>query len=114
MAWEPISYDSSFATFICAEEWLVPMAVHSVCLALMAKKASRGRKLEILTGGDLAFVWLEMRVHKFIIVALELLGPMLAICLWLVLPWAVIKPIGMRSHIMVQWMLPGSVVLVET
>jgi hypothetical protein len=65
MAWEPISYDSSFATFICAEEWLVPMAVHSVCLALMAKKASRGRKLEILTGGDLAFVWLEMRVHKF-------------------------------------------------
>ena len=43
-----------------------------------------------------------------LVVALELL--------WLVgtavfsFPWAVVKPIGLWSNILVQWMIPGSVV----
>jgi hypothetical protein len=43
-----------------------------------------------------------------LVVALELLGLVLAIRL--VLPWAVIESIGMRGHIMVQWVLAGSIV----
>jgi hypothetical protein len=34
----------------------------------------------------------------------------LAIGFRLVLPWAVIESIGMRGHIVVQWVIPGSIV----
>ena len=133
MAWEAISWNSTIATFVSAEEGLVAVAVHCMSLTLMAKEASCRRELEILAGWDLALIWLEMGIHKFagtelvssemmtggkqiiiLIIALELFRPVLAVCLWLILPWAMVKSVGLGSHIVVQRMLSGSVVLVQT
>jgi len=119
VAWETISRNSSFATLMGAEEGLISMAVHCVCLTLMSEKACCGRELEILAGWELAFVWLKMRVHEFtdarklvskiwwdkgerrfiLIVALELLRSVLAICLCL--PWAMVESVSVGSDIVV-------------
>ena len=65
VAWEAISRNSSLTTFIGAEERFVAVSMHSMSFALMAEKASRGRKAEFLAGVDLTFVWLQVRIHKF-------------------------------------------------
>lgn len=83
--------------------------------------------MEILTRRDLASVWLEMGVHEFtmannfisfvtereskiciLVIALEFLRFVLAE--GLSFPWAVVKSIGLRRYILVQRMVPGSIV----
>jgi hypothetical protein len=46
--------------------------------------------LEFLAGWDLALVGLQMGVDEFVIVALELLGLVLAIGSRVLFPWAVV------------------------
>jgi hypothetical protein len=53
------------------------------------------------------------RKRIILVVALELLGPVLAIGFGLVLPWAVVKSIGLWSHIVVQIVSPGAIVLLN-
>jgi hypothetical protein len=128
VAGKAISGHTSLATFIGAEERFVAVSMHGVGFTLMAEEASSGREIEGLTSSDLAVIWLEVRIHEFtgthevvsmeawdrgmkmiiLIVALQLLGLVLAI--GLSFPWAVVKSIGSSGHIVVQWMIPGSVV----
>jgi hypothetical protein len=129
VAGKAIAQDTSLTTIIGAEEGLVAVSMHGVGLTLMSEETGRGREVEILTGNDLATVWLEMRVHEFtgtgdvvsmetgviregkwslLIVTLELLSLVLA--RRLSFPWAVVKSIGSSGYIMVQWMIPGSIV----
>jgi hypothetical protein len=65
VAWEAISGNSSLTAFIGAEEWFVAVSMHSMSFALMAEKASRGRKAEFLAGVNLTFVWLQVGIHEF-------------------------------------------------
>ena len=53
------------------------------------------------------------RKRIILVVALELLGPVLAIGFRLVLPWAVVKSIGLWGHIVVQIVSPGAIVLLN-
>ncbi len=52
----------------------------------------------------------EKRKRVVLVIALQLLWFMLAIGSWVLLPWAVVKSIGLWGHIVVQGMIPGSVV----
>lgn len=65
VAWEAISGNSSLAAIIGAKEGLVAVAMETVGLTLMAEKTRSGGELEILAGGDLALVWLQVRIHEF-------------------------------------------------
>jgi hypothetical protein len=65
VAGKAISKDTSLTAIIGAEEGLVAVSMHGVGLALMSEETGRGREMEVLTGKDLAAVWLEMRVHEF-------------------------------------------------
>jgi hypothetical protein len=110
VAWKAISGDSSLTSVIGAEEGLVAVSMHGMSFALMAEQASGGRETKLLAGIDLAFVWLQVGVHKFIVIALELLGLVGTVGLWVVLKWAVVQAIGLGSHIVIEWMFPGSIV----
>jgi len=65
VAWKAISGDSSLTSVIGAEEGLVAVSMHGMSFALMAEQASGGRETKLLAGIDLAFVWLQVGVHKF-------------------------------------------------
>jgi len=60
-----VSWDSTLAPFVRAEEGLVTVAVETVCLALVAQEASSGRESSALAGIRLAAIRLEVRVDKF-------------------------------------------------
>jgi hypothetical protein len=133
-----ISGHTSFTSFISTEEGFIAMAMHGVGLTLMPKKTGDRCELEFFTSWDLTLIWLKVKVHKFtsgnhiisveqgqeekgergevekgnsiiLIVALKLLRPVWAIGLRLALPWAVVESIGMRGHILVQWVVPGGI-----
>lgn len=65
MAWEAISGNGAFTTFICAEVRFVAMSMHGVGFTLMTKEAGRGRETGVLTSVDPAPVWLQMGVDGF-------------------------------------------------
>jgi hypothetical protein len=45
-----------------------------------------------------------------LVIALKLLWLVGAVGLWVVLKWAVVQAIGLGSHIVIEWMFPGSIV----
>ena len=132
MAWEAISGNTTFATFMGTEVGFVTVSMHGVGFTLMAEEARRGRETRVLTGNNLAPVWLQMGVDKFagrrhyqhcgwgevelkrtiLIITLKLLW--LVLTAVLALPWTVVKSIGLWGAILVQWMIPGSVVYLNT
>jgi hypothetical protein len=65
MAWEAISGNTAFATFIGTEVGFVAMSMHGVGFTLMAEEARSGRETGVLTGNNLAPVGLQMGVDKF-------------------------------------------------
>jgi hypothetical protein len=96
------------------------------------EETGSGREMEVLAGEDLAAVRLQVGIHEFagkgkvvsgvkglgnemggiLVVALELLRLVLAAIL--AFPWAVVESIGLSSYILIQWMIPGSVVNLKT
>jgi hypothetical protein len=128
MAGKAISCSAALAALIGTQVWFVAVSMHGVGFTLMTKEAGRGREPGVLAGNNLASIRFQVRVHEFagknhvvsfligqglkerivLVVALELFRLVLA--RWLAFPWAVVKPIGLSSHILVQWMIPGSVI----
>jgi hypothetical protein len=130
VARKAIPGNSAFTPLIGAEEWLVAVSMHGMSFALMAEQASRGGETKLLAGVDLALVWLQVGVHEFagthrvvsnenmgvrkdrviLVIALKLLWLVGAVGLWVVLKWAVVQAIGLGSHIVIEWMFPGSII----
>jgi len=102
---ESVSRQAALAAIILAKEGLLAVAMESVGLALMSKKAGSGRETSTLTSLGLATVWLEVRVDKFVIVALQFLG--LVIAAGLSFPRAVVESILTRASVLVQVMASG-------
>lgn len=108
MTWEAIAGNSSLAGIIGTEEGFVAMSMHGVGFTLMAEETGRRREMEVLTGDYLAAIWFEMGVHEFIVIALQFLGLVLA--RGLAFPWAVVKSIGTGRDIVIQRMVPSSII----
>lgn len=122
-AGESISRLGPIATSICARVGLGTMAVHAVGLPLMTEQASGRREFQFPANIQLASVWLQVGVHKFtahqglvlyiagklqrhlLIVALQLLGPVVAALLSL--PWAVVEAVLLWVCILVEVVVPG-------
>ena len=121
---ESISRQAALATVILAKERLLAVAMESVGLTLMSKKAGSGRETSSLASVGLASIWLEVRVDKFailmlgggtgqpriemadlLVVALQLLG--LVVAARLSLPRAVVESILARAGVLVQIMAPS-------
>jgi hypothetical protein len=121
---ESVSRQAALAAIILAKEGLLAVAMESVGLALMSKKAGSGRETSTLASLGLATVWLEVRVDKFavqmlergveqctmdvtnlLIVALQFLG--LVIAAGLSFPRAVVESILTRASVLVQVMASG-------
>ena len=56
----------------------------------------------------------KRKARSILVVALEFFGLVGAVHLWVILKWAVIQAIGLGGHIMVERMLPSSVVKLQT
>jgi len=56
--WKAISGNSSLTPLIGAKEGLIAMSMHCMSFALMAEQASRMRETKLLTGINLALIWL--------------------------------------------------------
>jgi hypothetical protein len=111
LAGEAVARDSTLATLVHAQEGLVAVSVESMGLALMSKKASGGGKARSVAGLGLAAVGLQVRVDEFIIVALELLG--LVVAVGSALPGAVEETVRLDGDVLVQLVVPGRLALVS-
>lgn len=129
VARESIAGNGPITSLVGAEVGLVPMSMHGVSFPLMPEQAGSGREPGVLARVNLAAVWLEVGVHKLavchlssvsssfhdsphvnlLIVALELLWLVVAVCLSL--PRAVEEPVGLGERILVQWVIPGSLAI---
>lgn len=106
VAGEAAARDGAVASLVVAKVGLVTVAVHGVSLALVAEQAGSGGEASVLAGVDLAAVGLQVGVDKFVIVALELLG--LVVAGVTSLPWAVEEAISLRQGVLVEWVVTGS------
>jgi len=106
---ESMSGLRALTTLVGAEVGLLAVAVHGVGLTLVTEQASSRRETGILASLDLAAVGLQVGINKLVVVALELLGPVVAS--GLALPWAVEKAIGLGIGILVQNVVPGRLTL---
>lgn len=62
---EAITENSAFTTIKSAKKRFLPVSVHGMGLTFMAEETSSRRKTCVLTGMDLATVWLKMRIDEF-------------------------------------------------
>jgi hypothetical protein len=111
LAGEAVARDSTLATLVHAQEGLVAVSVESMGLTLMSEKASGGGEARSVAGLGLAAVGLQVRVDEFIIVALELLG--LVVAVGSALPGAVEETVRLDGDVLVQLVVPGRLALVS-
>jgi len=62
---EAITRDSTFTTIKSAKKRFLPVSVHGMGLMSMAKERGSRRETCVLTGMDLATIWLEVRIDEF-------------------------------------------------
>jgi hypothetical protein len=62
---EAITSDSTFTTIRSAKKRFLPVSVHGMGLTFMAKETGSRREACVLTGMDLATIWLEVRIDEF-------------------------------------------------
>lgn len=67
---EAITRDSTFTTIKFAKIRFFPVSVHGMGLTFVAKETGSRRETCVLTGMDLATVWLEVRIDEFVVIAL--------------------------------------------
>jgi len=94
----------AFAALISAEIRLLTMAMHGVGLTLMPEEASSGRKPGVLATLNLAAVGLQVGINELVVVALQLLG--LVVAARFSLPWAVEQAILSGICVLVEIMVP--------
>ena len=56
----------------------------------------------------------KRKARSILVVALEFFGLVGAVHLWVILKWAVIQSIGLGGYIVIQRVLPGSIVKIYT
>lgn len=64
-AWKAVAWKRTLTALVGASKWLGSMSVHTVCLALVAKKTGSRRETGVLARNNLATVRLQVRVDEF-------------------------------------------------